>query len=248
MLSSKSMKSRKSGVTASNARIEISGNLTLLKTYGVDIPTLSGTLQVRRGFYEEFGRRFTIEGGEVFFYGETQINPGLNVRANHTVPDVEGVGDVLITIVVGGTLQTPRIDLESTPPFDRSEILSIALFGSPRTSANQRGQFEDTIGELAFGTFSAELTRALSEELGLDLFQYARLHEEDGEQAHLIRLGKLISPDVYLTLEQQFGGVEEESAVGVRYQFSEPFTLQATAGRRRDRFAGGLDLFWEFTY
>lgn len=235
-------------LTASNARIEISGDLSLLKPAGAEVPTFSGTLQVRRGYYEEFGRRFTIEGGDVFFYGTPEINPGLHVVANHTVPDVEGVGDVNVRIIVGGTLQSPTIDLESTPPFDKAEIISIALFGSPRTSANQQGEFEDTIGRLALGTASSELTERLSEELGLDLFEYARFRDETGEDVDLVRVGKLISPDVYLTFEQQFGGVEQESAAGVRYQFSEPLTLQATVGRRRDRFAGGLDLFWEFAY
>jgi autotransporter translocation and assembly factor TamB len=235
-------------LTASNARIEIAGELSLLKPAGVETPTFSGTLQVRRGFYEEFGRRFTIEGGEVFFYGTPEINPGLHVVATQTVPDVEGVGDVNVRIIVGGRLRNPTIDLESTPEFDKSEIISIALFGSPRTSSSQQGQLTETVQGLAIGAASGELTQQLSEELNLDLFEYGRVQEEEGEQAHLVRVGKLISPDVYLTFEQQFGGIEQESAVGVRYQMTEIFTLQATAGRQRERFAGGLDLFWEFTY
>jgi translocation and assembly module TamB len=235
-------------LTASNARIEIAGDLTILKPSGLGSPTFSGTLQVRRGYYEEFGRRFTIEGGEVFFYGTPELNPGLHIVATRTVPDVEGVGDVNIRIVLGGTLRNPSIDLESTPPFDKSEIISIALFGSPRTSAAQQGQFEETVQGLVLGTASGELTRALSEELNLDLLEYARFKDETGEDVNLLRVGKLISPDLYVTFEQQFGGVAQESAVGLRYQFSEPFTLQATVGRRTERFTGGLDLFWEFAY
>jgi autotransporter translocation and assembly factor TamB len=235
-------------LTASNARIEIAGDLSLLKPAGVETPSFSGTLQVRRGYYEEFGRRFIIEGGELFFYGTPEINPGLHVVATRTVPDVEGVGDVNVRIVVGGRMRSPTIDLESTPPFDKSEIISIALFGSPRTSASQQGQLTETVEGLVLGAASGELTRALSEELNLDLLEFQQFQDEGGEQAQLVRIGKLISPDVYVTFEQQFGGLEQESAVGLRYQMTEIFTLQATAGRQRERFAGGLDLFWEFTY
>ncbi|MDX1660500.1 MAG: translocation/assembly module TamB domain-containing protein, partial [Gemmatimonadota bacterium] len=42
---------------SSNARIEIAGDLSLLKTSGNSTPTFSGTLDVKRGFYEEFGKR-----------------------------------------------------------------------------------------------------------------------------------------------------------------------------------------------
>jgi hypothetical protein len=234
-------------LTASNARIELAGQLSVVKPAGDDTPSFSGTLQVRRGYYEEFGQRFTIEGGDLYFYGTPEINPGLHVVATRTVPNVEGAGDVNVRIVLGGTLRNPTIDLESSPPYDKSEIIKIALFGSPRTASGQQGQFNETVQGLLLGAASGELTRALSEELGLDLFEFAQF-EEEGERAQLIRIGKLISPDVYVTFEQQFGGVEEESAVGLRYQVTELFTLQATAGRQRERFGGGLDLFWEFTY
>ncbi len=234
--------------TASNARIEIAGDLAVIKPADVRVPSFSGTLQVRRGYYEEFGRRFTIEGGEVYFYGTPDLNPGLHIVATRTVEDVEGVGDVNIRIVVGGTLRSPTIDLESTPPFDKSEIISIALFGSPRTSATQQGQFNEAVQGLVLGTASGELTRALSEELNLDLLEYARFKGEGGDDVNLLRIGKLISPDLYVTFEQQFGGITQESAVGLRYQFSEPFTLQVTAGRQTERFTGGIDLFWEFAY
>ena len=231
-------------LTSNNMRVEIAGALSLFKPSGGAIPTLSGTLEVRRGFYEEFGKRFTIEGGEVFFYGTPELNPGLHIVASRTVENVQGIGDVNVQITVGGTLRNPTIDLSSTPSFDKSEIIAIALFGTPSPSAGQQGQFRDTVLDLVTGTAAAPLEAALTSELNIDVLEISQRQEAAGDTATLFRVGKFISPDFFLTFEQQVGGTEEHQAVGIRYQMTDHFTLQVTAGTRQS----GVDLYWEYTY
>ncbi|HKY60184.1 MAG TPA: translocation/assembly module TamB domain-containing protein [Gemmatimonadota bacterium] len=231
-------------LTASNARIEIAGDLSLFKPAGIGTPTLSGTLDVLGGYYEEFGKRFVIEEGEIFFYGTPEPNPGLHIVASHTVPSVQGAGDVDIRIIVGGTVRAPTIDLESTPAFDKSEIISIALFGTPSVPTGQQSQFEETVTGLFVGTLAGPLQDALAGELGLDAVEYTQRTEETGNVANLFRVGKFITPDVYVTVEQEVGGSEDRQAVGLRYQISRQFTVQGSAGTRQS----GVDLFWEFAF
>ena len=231
-------------LTASNARIEIAGDLSLFKPAGIATPTLSGTLDVLGGYYEEFGKRFVIEEGEIFFYGSPEPNPGLHIVASHTVPAVQGSGDVDIRIIVGGTLKAPTIDLESTPAFDKSEIISIALFGTPSVPTGQQSRFDETVTGLFVGTLAAPLQDALAGELGLDAIEVTQRTEETGDVANLFRVGKFITPDVYVTVEQELGGTEDNQAVGLRYQISRQFTVQGSAGTRQS----GVDLFWEFAF
>ncbi|HYO46449.1 MAG TPA: translocation/assembly module TamB domain-containing protein [Gemmatimonadota bacterium] len=232
-------------LSSNNMRVEIAGNLSLFKPPQSPMPSLSGTLQVRRGYYEEFGKRFTIEGGEVFFYGTPELNPGLHIVASNTVEGVQGIGDVLVQITVGGTLQNPTIDLASTPPYDKSEIIAIALFGTPTPSAGQQGQFSETVRDLVTGTAGSSLLRsALTSELNLDVIEISQRQLEEGDSATLFRVGKYISPDVFVTFEQQVGGQEGHQAIGLRYQMTDLFTLEATVGTRES----GVDLFWEYTY
>jgi translocation and assembly module TamB len=200
---------------------------------------------VRRGYYEEFGKRFTIEGGEVFFYGTPELNPGLHIVASNTVEGVQGIGDVLVQITVGGTLRNPTIDLASTPAYDKSEIIAIALFGTPTPSAGQQGQFTETVRDLVAGTAASSLLRgALSSELNLDVFEVSQRQLEEGDSATLFRVGKFLSPDVFVSFEQQVGGQEDHQAVGLRYQMTDLFSVEATVGTRES----GVDLFWEYTY
>jgi autotransporter translocation and assembly factor TamB len=232
-------------LSSNNMRVEIAGDLSLFKPSQSSTPSLSGTLQVRRGYYEEFGKRFTIEGGEVFFYGTPELNPGLHIVASNTIEGVQGIGDVAVQITVGGTLRNPTIDLASTPAYDKSEIIAIALFGTPTPSAGQQGEFTETVRDLVAGTAASSFLRgALSSELNLDVFEISQRQLEEGDSATLFRVGKFISPDVFVSFEQQVGGEEDHQAVGLRYQMTDLFSLEATVGTRES----GIDLFWEYTY
>jgi autotransporter translocation and assembly factor TamB len=161
------------------------------------------------------------------------------------VPDF---GDVEIQITLGGTLRSPRIDLSSVPVFDKSEIISIALFGTPNPSLGQQGQFNQAMTGLVTGAAAMPLRQALSEELGIDTVEFSQ-REDQGQTSSLFRIGTFFSPNVYVTYEQEFGGLEEYNLIGVRYRISDRVTVQASAGSRQlDRLVAGLDLFWEFTY
>jgi autotransporter translocation and assembly factor TamB len=230
-------------LTASNMRVEIGGDLSVFKPPGSRVPSISGTLEVRRGYYEEFGKRFTLEGGEVYFYGTPELNPGLHIVGTRTV-DVDGVGDVRVEIKVGGTLRNLTIDLSSTPAYDKSEIIAIVLFGTPTPSASQQGQLTNTVADLVVAQgLAGPLQSALTDELNLDLLEVTQT-EQGGDTATLFRVGKYVSPDVYVTYEQQVGGTEESQAVAIRYQISNLFAVSVTAGTRQS----GIDFYWEYTY
>ena len=94
------------------------------------------------------------------------------------------------------------------------------------------------------GTLAGPLQDALAGELGLDAVEYTQRTEATGEVANLFRVGKFITPDVYVTVEQEVGGSEDRQAVGLRYQLSRQFTVQGSAGTRQS----GVDLFWEFAF
>ena len=144
-----------------------------------------------------------------------------------------------------GNAQNPTIDLTSTPPYEKSEIIALALFGTPTPSAGQQGQFTETVRDLVTGTAASSILRnTLTSELNLDVFEISQRQLEEGDSATLFRVGKFVSPDVFVSFEQQVGGQEDHQAVGIRYQMTDLFSVEATVGSRES----GVDLFWEFTY
>ena len=143
---------------------------------------LEGALSADRGTYRlNLGvvqRTFQVEAGTVVFFGDTELNPTLNITAVHTVrtlqADDAGGGGVQVRVRIFGTLEEPRIELTSadaTVPMSESDLLSYLVTGSP--------SFElGAMGEENLRTAAAILLPTLGSYLGdrfaggrLDLFQ-----------------------------------------------------------------------------
>ena len=143
---------------------------------------LEGTLSADRGTYRlNLGvvqRTFQVEEGTVVFFGDTELNPTLNISAVHTVRTLQG-GDagrdgVQVRVRIFGTLEQPRIELTSadaTIPMSQSDLLSYLVTGSPSFELGEAGADQ-------LRTAAAVLLPTLGSYLGdrfaggrLDLFQ-----------------------------------------------------------------------------
>jgi autotransporter translocation and assembly factor TamB len=100
--------------------------------------TLEGAVNADRGTYEFMGRRFVINRGSATFIGDPEINPMLQITAVHEVT-VIGAGAIDIEVIIGGTLQNPKLTLQSTaqPPISQSDLLSYLAFGRSSSSLLQ---------------------------------------------------------------------------------------------------------------
>ena len=94
------------------------------------LPTVEGVINTDRGEYEYLSRRFTLTRGAVTFLGEEELDPILQVAAEHQVR-LPGREALTIRIVLGGTLRHLEINLESNaqPPISQSDLLSFLAFG-----------------------------------------------------------------------------------------------------------------------
>ncbi|MBK6486494.1 MAG: translocation/assembly module TamB domain-containing protein [Gemmatimonadetes bacterium] len=125
-------------VRSAEADIKLGGavNVTVGARRGATAPQLAldGALQTERGYYRlDLGglvqRTFTVEGGELRFLNETDLNPILNISALHTVRQISstygGRNDVRIRVLVQGTLIQPRLRSRApTPCSSRSRTSS----------------------------------------------------------------------------------------------------------------------------
>jgi autotransporter translocation and assembly factor TamB len=227
------------------ALIVLQGDLTIQKARGRDLPSLAGTLDVVRGFYSEFGTQFEVEEGELFFYGTPDLNPGLHIVATTTIRNGSETGqDVEVTLTLGGTVERPTLELTSTPTYEKSEIFSLLLFGTPTPDLTQEKQFQSTISRVATSQAALPLQRALASELGLDLLE---IQPAMGAMGAGFRAGKYIASDVFVSYSQ-ITGAQDESRFGIQYRLSRRWTIETEAGARNGREQVGADIFYEFQY
>ncbi|HEX5830450.1 MAG TPA: translocation/assembly module TamB domain-containing protein, partial [Gemmatimonadaceae bacterium] len=91
---------------------------------------LDGVVSTERGEYSFAGRRFQLSRGSVIFTGTPDINPLLQLTGQYSVR-LTGQLPVNIRVLVGGTLEQPRVSLESDaqPPLSQSDLISYLAFG-----------------------------------------------------------------------------------------------------------------------
>ncbi len=96
---------------------------------------LTGIVQTDRGEYEFMSKRFEVRRGAATFIGTPELNPTLQLAAEYEVrlPSRPALN---IQVLVGGTLQRPRVTLESDaqPPIAQTDLLSFLAFGTESQS------------------------------------------------------------------------------------------------------------------
>lgn len=147
-----------------NIDLKASTVLYLKKAFSSDIK-IYGSVQDVSGTFSELGKTYDIQNSSIYFRGLNPIDPILDIHALNKLNDVD------ISIVIGGTLNYPRINLHSTPIMSQKDILSYLIFGTKFSSNSQNNQSKQSQASLFLLN---ELSKDYAKELGLDMvyFQY----------------------------------------------------------------------------
>ncbi|HEX7239896.1 MAG TPA: translocation/assembly module TamB domain-containing protein, partial [Longimicrobiaceae bacterium] len=116
------------------------GALTVNMDRATQSLALRGTINTERGEYTFAGRRIRLTQGSVIFLGDAPIDPILQLKAEQEVRLVNRPA-FAIQLLVGGTLRTPRLTVQSNaqPPIAESDLLSYFAFGESASSLLQTG-------------------------------------------------------------------------------------------------------------
>jgi autotransporter translocation and assembly factor TamB len=268
---------------SSEANIQLAGEFQVRKEieFGVPRYRMDGTMSAVRGNYRlSFGtgttsylaREFRVSRGTVRFFGTPSFDPELDIAAEHVVRRADGGGNLTVRAVIGGTLLTPRLRLESDerPPLSEIELVSYMLTGRPVSALTQRGGF-DPLRDGAV-MMLGELSQALVGGIGLPLdvltIRPGQGQAGRGVDAALgdaltgatIEAGRQFGARTYVSLNAGLCEVATSQAFGVsvEYRLSRQFSTSASLEPIVDRCrAGGgvvdnttsrhqfaFDLFW----
>ncbi len=130
---------RNTWVRSRDANVEIFTDGPMHVSVTGDALTLTGAVDADRGEYTFLSKRFQIKRGSALFIGTPDLNPTLQITAEYQVKMATGVTN--IRVLVGGTLERPKLSLESDaqPPLSQSDLLSYLAFGESSNSLLQFG-------------------------------------------------------------------------------------------------------------
>ncbi len=235
------------------ANIQLAGDFIVSKDVeaGASRYRLDGTLRAVRGTYRlvvgPTSKEFRVTRGTVRFFGTPDFNPVLDIVAEHSVQAVNG-GDLVVRVVIGGTLQVPKLSLESDqrPPLSESEIVSYLLFGrssfeQAAGSAGTMGTSEQAIFQAAMaglaGVVSGELEQTLVANLGIPV-DYVAIRPGGGTVGDIfssarVEAGTQIGERTFLTLNaglcQVTRGLSSQTlGASVEYRFAGHWTAEAS--------------------
>ena len=173
-----------------NIEVYSDGDLAIHVNRAKQSLVLDGVLLSERGEYRFLSKRFEISRGSATFINSDELNPTLQVTGGYLVrlPSREAIN---IQILIGGTLRTPQISLESDaqPPIPQSDLLSYLAFGQSSSSLLTLegagiGSSNNVVGAgaelasrqlaaVALGVFTDQLAGTAAKQLGVDVFSIA---------------------------------------------------------------------------
>jgi len=221
------------------AKVVIKGDLSIHKKFGQD-QIISGTINTQRGTYTAFGRLFSVEKGFISFPSITEFNPQIDLTASYEIQD----NDIFINII--GTAENPKINLSSSPPMDKSDIISYLVFGT--SSANLGSSQRNVSQELASNIAMGELAEVISPKLGLDVLS-VQGSEEGGFADPQVKVGSYIDENLYVGYERTpstlaGASTEPQDKVKVEYKINNSFSVESLIGGDNS----GADIIYNFDF
>jgi len=195
--------------------------------------TARGTVRAVEGTFFAYGRRLEIERGTIRFDGPLS-EPRLNVLALRKNQEVEA------GVQVTGDLIAPQVRLFSRPDVPDADKLSWLVLGhgGDRTNQGQAALLQSAaLALLSPGGAGAQ--GGFAQLFGLDQLSVGA---GDDLQSGVVSLGKRITDDIYLAVEQ--GVAATESFVRLNLLVGRAWSVQAKSSGSE----GALDFFYTFRF
>ncbi len=241
---------RNTWLKSPDMNLEISGELDIIKSgQNFDI---FGTVNVLRGSYTLYGKRFDVDEGRLLFKGGAN-NPDINLEVAHIFRSMDRKKNRLY-LNITGSAQKPVFNFRlNETPIAEADAVSYLLFGQPITyltggdRTKVTGQGDQSAGSTVQGLLARQLSRQISQRLGetlnLDMIEISG--ESDLRHA-AITVGKYITNDLFVSYQKEFTSDRANEVVpaqiSLEYEISRHLFLQAIRGSEE---ATGFDVIWK---
>ncbi|HEV2272047.1 MAG TPA: translocation/assembly module TamB domain-containing protein [Steroidobacteraceae bacterium] len=205
---------------------QLTGSITVRSGYDA-VTRATGQLSVQKGQYSAYARKLDIQSGRLIFTGGPIDDPGIEIRAIKSYPDVTA------GINVRGTLKQPRLSFFSTPSLPQSQIVSLILSGGGGGGSLQMLQTSNAQNQQA--TAASELLTQggaiLAQQLGSRIGLPDISLETDLNNETSLVLGKYLSPRLYVSYG--VGITQQLNDIRLRYSLGDHWTVRTEAGQIR---------------
>lgn len=226
--------------------IEISGDLMVVKSSPQF--ELFGNVDIKRGEYTLYGRKFKIEDGNLDFKGGENIEPEINLTAIHTYRSQNQEKKALRLIALG-KMTNPELRFElDNVPIPEADGVSILIWGKSMNEITFSESGKD-VGinqtQLATNYLSKQLGKTIGNTLQLDMIELNKT--EDWRNSSFI-VGKYLTPDLFVIYERGTSGKSGSAdlvheSITLEYELNRNLFFRLLNGNPKD---SGIDVVLKF--
>jgi len=226
--------------------LDLTGGATVLVNQNE--PFIDAFLEVGRGHYSFFGKRFNLDEGVVTLVGHELDNPLLHIRAFYLFRNQEGVRQ-RIDLLIEGNLQSPEVSFFlDNEPMDELEAISYIVFGRPLNFLSQNeteaaADFNFTT-DILMGQLSTQLTQLLQQQLNVDLIE---IRGDNQWQQASLTVGRYFGNNLFVSYEQSFDTNDlrdfGSNVLNVEFKLNRHFYLTTT---QSNAYETGIDLIFRW--
>jgi translocation and assembly module TamB len=205
----------------------------------VDKPAVTGRLETVRGDFSFLAKRFVLANSTIDFVGGDNIDPTLNIVAEHKSSTI--VAQVIIT----GTSSDPSIRLTSQPEMPQDEILSQVLFGrgAGEITPMQGLELAQAAATLA-GRGGPGIMDRVRNMTGLDRLDISSGETSaSGTSGTKLSAGEYVSDKVFVGVEQ--GATSDSARTKVEVEVLPNVTVESSVGANS---SAGVGVNWKWDY
>ncbi|MBN1755081.1 translocation/assembly module TamB domain-containing protein [bacterium] len=235
-------------------KMELSGDLDLVKE-GEDFE-IFGFVNIIRGYYDLYGRRFNIKKGNINFQGGAEYNPEVLLQAEYIFRTADREKKYLGLSVTGKALN-PILQFNiNGSEITEGDAISYIMFGrslDELTYGQQSGISNAAgggTGDLAKGFAANILSNQLGKTLGKKLnLDYIELSAEDNWQSATFVVGKYLTNDLYMSYMRRIGESQDKDitpqTITLEYELTHFLFLQLLEGSAKE---SGIDIILKFEW
>jgi autotransporter translocation and assembly factor TamB len=200
-------------------------------------PNIGGRVSVEEGYLLYLDRKFQMERGTIDFVDPNRLNPIVDLEAKTSVTTYERLEATPydITLRITGALDQAKVELISTPPLDRSDILALLTVGATRKQLTGKSSgggevsttqiLEQRIQTLSSKIISGYAGRTIEKLFGLeDVSVQGNIFNSQKGGPQLVA-SKRISDSAKLTYTTRVGHLNEQG-IRLDYRLTKRFSFE----------------------
>jgi hypothetical protein len=205
-------------------------------------PLVFGDISATRGKFSFSNKDFNLIRGDISFNGDVFTNSRLNFTAE------KDLGQLNAQILLRGSLKSPRLSFQSTPPLQEKEILAWVLFNKPlaEISAVEGLQLAQVYISLNGRSAKFNIMEKFKKTFGIDHIDISKSERQNPELDSPevnVQIGKYLSKDVLLRLSKDVAN--EVNRVAIEANLHKNVSVQAEVG---DDQQGQMTIKWKHDY